>query len=67
MKKKEKSRSFYVKIVKRTADFIIGFCAMPFLLVVVIFVGIAIKFEDGGKQRESGKTAKFLICINFVL
>jgi len=48
MSKKSKSESFYVKVVKRLFDIIIGLCALPFLALIVLFVGIAIKIDDGG-------------------
>ena len=69
MKKETKMQSFYVKIVKRTADFIIGLCAMPFLLLVVAFVGIAIKLEDGGpifyKAKRIGKDSEIFNMYKF--
>lgn len=61
MSKKRKSESFYVKVVKRFFDIIIGLCALPFLVLVTIIVGIAIKMEDGGsifyKAKRIGKNS----------
>lgn len=51
--------SFYVKVVKRIADIIIGLLALPFLLIIIAIVGIAIKMDDGGpifyKAKRMGK------------
>lgn len=62
MKGKSKSNSFYVVVVKRIFDIIIGVCALPFLVIISIFVGLAIKIEDGGpifyKARRIGKKSK---------
>ena len=59
MKLKTKSNSFYVKVVKRIADIIIGLLALPFLLIITAVVGIAIKLDDGGpvfyKAKRIGK------------
>ena len=56
---KSNSRSFYVTVVKRVADFLIGLAALPFLLVIIAIVGIAIKIDDGGpvfyKAKRIGK------------
>lgn len=38
----------YVRVVKRIFDIIFGIIALPFLLIVLIVFGIAIKLEDGG-------------------
>lgn len=48
MSNKPKSQSFYVKVIKRTADIIIGLVALPFLVIIIAVVGIAIKLDDGG-------------------
>ena len=40
--------SFYVRVVKRILDIIVGLIAMPFLLLILVIFGIAIKLEDGG-------------------
>lgn len=45
---KPKSRSFYVTVIKRLADILIGLVALPFLAIIVLFVGLAIKLDDGG-------------------
>lgn len=38
----------YVRAVKRMFDIVFGLVAMPFLLVLLVVLGIAIKAEDGG-------------------
>lgn len=59
--KKPNSKSFYVTVVKRIADILIGLVALPFLLIVIIIVGIAIKIDDGGpifyKAKRIGKNS----------
>lgn len=59
MNLKSKSNSFYVRVVKRVADIIIGLLALPFLLIIIAIVGIAIKIDDGGpvfyKAKRIGK------------
>ena len=59
MNLKSKSNSFYVRVVKRVADIIIGLAALPFLLIIIAIVGIAIKIDDGGpifyKAKRIGK------------
>lgn len=61
MSKKPRSESFYVKFVKRIADIIIGIAALPFLVLIIAFVGIAIKIDDGGpvfyKAKRIGKNS----------
>ena len=69
MSKKPKSKSFYVVVVKRFFDIIIGLCALPFLILVVLFVGIAIKIDDGGpifyKAKRIGKNSKVFNMYKF--
>lgn len=47
--------------LKRVIDIIIGIIAMPFLAIVTIFIGIAIKIDDGGpvfyKSMRIGKNS----------
>lgn len=40
--------SFYVRVVKRALDIVIGLLAMPFLLVFTVVFGAAIRIEDRG-------------------
>lgn len=57
------------KFFKRLFDIIIGIIAMPFLLIVVIFVGIAIKIEDGGpvfyRAKRIGRGEKIFDMMKF--
>ena len=59
MGNKARSKSFYVKVVKRAADIVIGLVALPFLAIIIAVVGIAIKLDDGGpifyKAKRIGK------------
>ena len=67
--KKPNSKSFYVTVVKRVADFLIGLCALPFLLLIILVVGIAIKLDDGGpvfyKAKRMGKDSKIFNMYKF--
>ncbi len=67
--KKPNSQSFYVRFVKRFADIIIGLVALPFLAVIVLIVGLAIKLEDGGpifyKAKRIGKDSKIFDMYKF--
>ncbi len=67
--KRPKSKSFYVKVVKRLADIIIGLAALPFLGVIVLIVGLAIKLDDGGpifyKAKRIGKDSKIFDMYKF--
>ena len=69
MKEKFKSNSFYVVVVKRIFDIIIGICALPFLVIITAFVGLAIKIEDGGpifyKAQRIGKNSKIFSMYKF--
>lgn len=55
--------------IKRCADFCIGLVAMPFLLIVVIFVGLAIKLDDGGpvfyRAKRIGKDCRIFDMFKF--
>lgn len=65
----KRSESFYVKVVKRVADVVIGMCALPFLVLVTVVVGIAIKIDDGGpvfyKAKRIGKNSKIFDMYKF--
>ena len=69
MKNKSRCNSFYVVVVKRIADIIIGICALPFLLIITLIVGCAIKLEDGGpifyKAKRIGKNGKIFNMYKF--
>lgn len=69
MSKKPRSKSFYVRVVKRLFDIIIGICALPFLALIVLFVGLAIKIDDGGpvfyKAKRMGKNSKIYNMYKF--
>lgn len=60
---------FYVAYFKRFCDIVIGICAFPILLIIILFVGIAIKIEDGGpvfyKAKRIGKDSKLLLMYKF--
>lgn len=66
---KSKSKSFYVTVVKRFFDILIGVCALPFLLLITMVVAIAIKLDDGGpvfyKARRIGKNSKIFHMYKF--
>ena len=55
--------------IKRVIDIIIGLIALPFLLVVIIIVGIAIKLDDRGPifyyDHRIGKHSKEIIMYKF--
>lgn len=61
-KNKDNSKSFYVVVIKRVIDILIGIVAFPFLLILTVFVGIAIKLDDRGpvfyKAQRIGKDSK---------
>ena len=67
--KKSNCNSFYVTVVKRVADFLIGLAALPFLLIVIAVVAIAIKLEDGGpvfyKAKRIGKNSEIFDMYKF--
>ena len=66
---KPRCKSFYVTVVKRVADFLIGLCALPFLALIILIVGIAIKLDDGGpifyKAKRIGKDGKIFNMYKF--
>lgn len=57
------------KIIKRFFDIIIGIISMPFLIIVVILVGTAIKLDDGGpifyKAKRIGRNSKIFDMMKF--
>ncbi len=59
----------YVKVVKRIADILIGLIAFPFLAIIILIVGIAIKIDDGGpvfyKAKRIGKDSKIFNMYKF--
>lgn len=63
------SKSIYVLVVKRILDIIIGLCALPFLLIITLIVGIAVKLDDGGpifyKAKRIGKNSKIFDMYKF--
>lgn len=65
----KRSESFYVKVVKRIADILIGVCALPFLALITLAVGVAIKIDDGGpvfyKAKRIGKNSKIFDMYKF--
>lgn len=67
--KHPKSQSFYVKTVKRFFDILIGLVALPFLGIVVLAVGLAIKLDDGGpvfyRAKRIGKDSKIFDMFKF--
>lgn len=67
--KRPNSQSFYVRFVKRFADIIIGLVALPFLAVIVLIVGLAIKLDDGGpvfyRAKRIGKGSKIFDMYKF--
>lgn len=69
MKNKPNYNSFYVKVVKRIVDIFLGLLALPFLALVVLLVGAAIKIEDRGpvfyKAKRIGKDSKIFNMYKF--
>lgn len=59
----------YVKVVKRIIDILIGLIALPFLAIIILIVGIAIKIDDGGpifyKAKRIGKDSKIFNMYKF--
>lgn len=59
----------YQKIIKPVADFLIALIAFPFFLIILLFVAIAIKIDDGGpvfyKAERIGKNSKILYMYKF--
>lgn len=56
-------------VVKRFMDIFLCLIALPFLLLIVIFVGLAIKLDDGGpifyKAKRIGKGSKIFNMYKF--
>lgn len=67
--KKSNCNSFYVTVVKRVADVLIGLVALPFLLLIIAVVAIAIKLDDGGpifyRAKRIGKNSKIFDMYKF--
>lgn len=61
-KTRDNSKGIYVTVFKRIIDILIGLIALPFLMIITVFVGIAIKLDDGGpifyKAKRIGKNSK---------
>ncbi|MDO5044425.1 MAG: sugar transferase [Coriobacteriia bacterium] len=61
--------SFYVTYVKRLLDLILSIIALPFFLVILLFVSIAIKIDDGGPifylAKRVGKDGKLFTMYKF--
>lgn len=61
-KTRDNSKGIYVTVFKRIIDILIGLVALPFLMIITVFVGIAIKLDDGGpifyKAKRIGKNSK---------
>lgn len=59
----------YIKFVKRVIDILIGLIALPFLAVIILIVGIAVKLDDGGpifyKATRIGKDSKIFNMYKF--
>lgn len=57
------------KYIKRGFDFLIGLVAMPFLAIVILIVGAAIKLDDGGpifyKAKRIGRGSKIFDMYKF--
>ena len=57
------------RIIKRLFDIIFCLIALPFLLLIVLFVGAAIKLDDGGpvfyKAKRIGKDSKVFNMYKF--
>lgn len=67
--KRPNSQSFYVKVVKRFFDILIGLVALPFLGIIVLVIGLAIKLDDGGpvfyRAKRIGKDSKIFDMYKF--
>ena len=55
VKDKKKYKGFYQLIVKRVIDIVLCLIALPFAMLIMIPVAIAIKVEDGGPVFYSSK------------
>ena len=66
---KPKSRSFYVTVIKRLTDILIGLITLPFLAIIVLVVGVAIKLDDGGpvfyRAKRIGKNSRIFDMYKF--
>ena len=69
MEEKSNSSSFYVIYVKRFFDILIGIVALPFVVILTLFVGLAIKLEDRGpvfyRAKRIGKNSKIFNMYKF--
>lgn len=67
--KRPNSQSFYVTVVKRFFDILIGLVALPFLGIIVLVIGLAIKLDDGGpvfyRAKRIGKGSKIFDMYKF--
>lgn len=65
----KKNQGFYVCYMKRIIDVVLCLLALPFLLLLIIVVGIAIKVDDQGpifyKADRIGKDCKILKMYKF--
>lgn len=68
-RERDNSKSFYVTVMKRIIDILIGLAAFPFVVIFTVFVGIAIKLDDGGpvfyKAQRIGKNSKIFSMYKF--
>lgn len=62
-------KGFYVTIVKRFFDILVGLIALPFLLLIILVIGVAIKLDDGGpifyKAKRIGRGSKVFHMYKF--
>lgn len=62
-------KNIYVLGIKRIFDIVIGLCSLPFLGIITVIVGIAIKLDDGGpifyKAQRIGKNSKIFSMYKF--
>ena len=60
----------YKNYIKRLIDIVLGVCALPFVLLVILVFGPLIYFSDRGRffimQSVLGKMEKHIKCLNFV-
>ena len=65
----ERLRSFANIVIKRTFDVLFAFCTLPFLLLAVAAIGIAIRLDSPGPallmQERMGKNKQRFKCIKF--
>jgi len=59
--------SFYVRVVKRLADILICLIALPFFVIILLAITVAIKLDDGGPvfyiaERIGKDNKKLLMC-----